>query len=187
MRFKKLLCCGLAFALMVVGQTINAQQTNYLSVTDLRAKAEQGDVKAQCYLGLCYTTGHGVMTNGAEAAKWYRKAADQNYPLAQAKLGIIYQMGLGVPTNYVEAVNLFRKAAEQNDAIGQFGLGACYRNGYGIVKDDIEAYKWFFLAARDGDEGHLQVPRILDTVMSSEQIAEGKRRAYDWLKQHEKQ
>ena len=39
--------------------------------------AEQGDVDAQFILGYIYERGEGVPQNGAEAVKWYRKAAEQ--------------------------------------------------------------------------------------------------------------
>ena len=41
--------------------------------------------------------------NYAEAAKWYRRAADLDYAEAQYNLGILYQDGLGIPQDYAEA------------------------------------------------------------------------------------
>ena len=43
----------------------------------MRHVAEQGDVDAQFNLGWCYYMGEGVPQDKAEAAKWYRKAAEQ--------------------------------------------------------------------------------------------------------------
>ena len=39
----------------------------------------------------------------AEAARWYRKAADQGYVNAQNNLGVMYQSGQGVPQDIVQA------------------------------------------------------------------------------------
>jgi TPR repeat protein len=39
----------------------------------------------------------------AQAAAWYRKAAEQGNVLAQATLGLLYSMGQGVPHSDVEA------------------------------------------------------------------------------------
>jgi len=39
----------------------------------------------------------------AEAAKWYRKAAEQGDANAQSNLGIMYAKGQGLPQNYVLA------------------------------------------------------------------------------------
>jgi hypothetical protein len=43
-----------------------------------RPLADQGNALAQYALGVMYDNGQGVQQNYAEAAKWYRKAADQD-------------------------------------------------------------------------------------------------------------
>jgi TPR repeat protein len=48
--------------------------------------AEQGNVAAQVTLGDMYVIGQGVLKDGVEAAKWYRKAADQGSLKAQIDL-----------------------------------------------------------------------------------------------------
>ena len=44
------------------------------------------DIKAQVYLGYMYENGLGVQQDYAEAAKWYRKSAEQGNPEAQKAL-----------------------------------------------------------------------------------------------------
>ena len=44
------------------------------ALTELQALAEQGDAKAQAYLGLMYAFGNGVPLDYAQALKWYRLA-----------------------------------------------------------------------------------------------------------------
>ena len=39
--------------------------------------ANRGDARVQYALGVMYDNGHGVPQNHVEAAKWYRKAAEQ--------------------------------------------------------------------------------------------------------------
>src|SRR5687767_14943981 len=52
------------------------------------ARAEQGDAQAQKDLADAYYLGDlGLAKNEAEAAKWFRKAADQNHAMAQSYLG----------------------------------------------------------------------------------------------------
>jgi hypothetical protein len=41
-----------------------------------RKAAEAGDAKAQKHLGFMYANGQGVPKSNAEAANWYRKAAE---------------------------------------------------------------------------------------------------------------
>ncbi len=83
-------------------------------MAEIQAKAESGDAESQFQLGRRYDKGEGVSQNLAEAAKWYRKAAEQNYGLAQFNLGLCYATGEGVTLDYVEAVKWFRMAAGQN-------------------------------------------------------------------------
>ena len=60
-----------------------------------------------------YLHGQGVPENAAEAARWYRLAAEQGYADAQEVLGILYLNGNGVPFDCAEAVKWLRKAAGQ--------------------------------------------------------------------------
>ena len=118
-------------------------------VDSLKAAAEQGDAKAQFFLGGMYDFGEGVPENDTEAARWYRTAAEQGHARAQFSLGGMYLTGRGVPKDVVEAARLFRMAAEQGHAKAQFGLGL----GKGVPKDDVQAYAWVNIgAAQIGDE-----------------------------------
>jgi uncharacterized protein len=50
-----------------------------------------------------YDLGDGVPQDYAEAAFWYRKAADQGYAWAQQNLGFEYGNGQGLPQDYILA------------------------------------------------------------------------------------
>ena len=116
----------------------------------LKAKAEQGDAKAQCVIGDCYAYGEGVAKDEVEAVKWYRKTAEQGHAIAQFNLGIGYDNGTGVEKDEVEAVKWFRKSADQGVAQAQFNLGVHYANGTGVEKDEVEAVKWYRKSADQG-------------------------------------
>ena len=58
---------------------------------------------AQSKLGEMYAKGQGVPQDYAQAALWYRKAADQGDTDAQSKLGEMYAKGQGVPQDYAQA------------------------------------------------------------------------------------
>ena len=64
--------------------------------------------------GYCFNKG--VKMDYTEAAKWYRKAAEQGDADAQNNLGLCYERGQGVPEDYEEAVKWYRKAAAQGHA-----------------------------------------------------------------------
>ena len=59
-----------------------------------------------------------------EAAKWYRKAAEQGYASAQYRLGNCYYLGEGVTKNHTEAAKWYRKAAEQGNEWAEIMLTA---------------------------------------------------------------
>ena len=64
-----------------------------------------------------YFNGKGVAKDEAEAARWFRKAADQSIVDAQAELGWMYLYGRGVDKNDEAAAQWYRKAAEQGNAV----------------------------------------------------------------------
>jgi hypothetical protein len=71
---------------------------------------------AQFNLGSCYANGTGVTQNEAEAARWYRLAADQGDSRSQYNLAICYGQGTGVAQDSAEAVRWVRLAAAQGHA-----------------------------------------------------------------------
>src|SRR5579864_882074 len=60
-----------------------------------KSAAEQGDASCQNVLGILYSEGRGVPKNDAEAARWFRKAAEQGHAHACFNLGRAYQFGRG--------------------------------------------------------------------------------------------
>lgn len=128
------------------------QSKNYsLALQEFSALARTGDPKAEYYLGLMYHYGEGVTVSGAEAAKWYRKAADHGVGGAQYQLGILYDQGNGVKEDAAEAARWFRKSADQNEPQAQFSLAYFYQMGRGVKKDPAEAFKWY---KRSAEQGH---------------------------------
>jgi TPR repeat protein len=87
----------------------------------------------------------------AEAAAWYRKAADQGHPLAQNELGFFYQQGFGLPEDVTQSLFWYRKAAEAGVASAQFNMGLACLYGTGQVKDEKQSSAWFHKAAEQGD------------------------------------
>ena len=120
------------------------------SADDYRIQAEQGDAKAQAFLGYSFASGEGVPKDEVEAVMWSRKAAEQGDPMAQSLLGNSYAKGKGVPKDMVEAVKWYRKAAEQGIPMAQTFLGNCYDFVGGVPKDMVEAVKWYRKAAEQG-------------------------------------
>ena len=95
--------------------------------------ADQGDAGAQFELGVIYFTGnYGLKVDNTEnlgsldgtnwvtpndyvdAAKWFRKAADQGDAYAQSDLGQMYEKGLGVGQDLAEAYFWYGLAKKQS-------------------------------------------------------------------------
>jgi uncharacterized protein len=130
-----------------------ARKHEFTKALDLwRPLAEQGNSKAQAYIGRIYSQGgFGVPKDDAQAVAWYRKAAEQGDADAQLKLGVMYANGRGVAKNDAQAVAWYRKAGDQGHASGQYSLGVMYNVGRGVAKDDAQAFAWFRKAADQGD------------------------------------
>src|SRR5215831_2149972 len=95
---------------------------------DFRPLAEQGNARAQFYLGAMYHYGgHGVTQDDVEAAKWFRKAAEQGDVTSQFIIGSMYSVGEGVPRNYAEAKKWWLLAVKKGHADAQLGLGDIYK------------------------------------------------------------
>jgi hypothetical protein len=120
----------------------------------LLAKATAGDVIAEVQAGDAYSAGNGSPRDArqraadyAQAALWYRKAADQGSIPAQVHLAELYRDGRGMPRDMEQAVAWYRKAADKGDAGAQGSLGLLYSVGMGIPQDYVEAYYWLCVAA----------------------------------------
>lgn len=71
---------------------------------------------------MAYANGQGAAKDIAEAAKWYRKAADQGHAPAQYLLAVAFANGRGVTKDGAEAVKWYRKAAERGHKDAQAAL-----------------------------------------------------------------
>lgn len=143
--------------------------------------AESGDANAQFALGIHFSSGSRI-PHFAQAAHWYRKAADQDHALAQFNLGQMFAHGQGQPQDEAAAVRWIRKSAEGGDAGAQFNLGSRYhRHSVGVDAMDnaesrIEAYKWYTLAAAQGYKDSQVSCERLALAMSREEVTDGQER-----------
>lgn len=131
--------------------------------------AEQGNTKAQYYLGRWYNEGKRVERDYGNAInwwdreqelkrdyvvaiKWWRKAAVLGNAMAQYELGKMYYQGKRVETDYVEAIRWWRKAAEQGGQEAQYGLAKMYFEGKCVETECAELIEWWLKAAEQGDQ-----------------------------------
>ena len=112
-----------------------------------------GTIGAAWYLGEFYQGGG----DPAEAAEWFRRAAEQRYVNEEGKylvcaanyrLGELHYEGRGVPQDHAEAAKRYRRAAEPecDNKDAQYRLGILYRQGLGVPKSAESAAKWWTMA-----------------------------------------
>ena len=85
------------------GSRAYAAHKYVLSAEILLPLAEQGDARAQTYLGVMYLRGQGVPQNFRVAAYWLHLASEAGLPAAQYFLGLMYDKGQGVAQDFVLA------------------------------------------------------------------------------------
>jgi hypothetical protein len=82
-------------------------------ISEIKAKAGQGDAQAQASLGDLYYYGQGLAKNHAEAVKWWRKAAEQGDPKSQFSMAFCYFQGLGVERDVAQAMKWYQSTTNQ--------------------------------------------------------------------------
>ena len=132
------------------------------------------------YIGLLFYRGLGdVGQNYAEAAKWFRKLAEDEYQRLDSDsdynwmrrqhnmcvqsasyfLGFMYWHGQGVAQDYTQAVKWLSKAVETKFTWyggikeAQYLLGKAYYTGHGVAQDYAEAVRWYKAATEDEYSG----------------------------------
>ena len=109
------------------------------AVLSLQYAAEHGHGFALWRLGRMYAEGEDyafgavASENPAEAADWFRKAAEQGLGGAQIALGDLYFEGKGVAMDEAEAARWYLKA--EPNWLNPTRLGILYEDGRGVKQD----------------------------------------------------
>jgi uncharacterized protein len=155
--------------------------TNAISASALLDFAEEGLVEAQFMLGWAYEHGSAnTPKNLQEAAKWYRKAADQGHAEAQYRYAYLLDKGSGVKKNPAEAAKWFRMAAEQGFAAAQVKIAQAYHEGRGVPKDYAKAVDWLEQAAENGDAWGQCLLGVMYRL--GEGVAKNPKEAFYWFR-----
>jgi len=147
------------------------------SFDNLLSRARNGDSETQFVVGVLYYMGRGVSQNPAEAAMWFRKAAEQGCLEAQSLLEEMYFQRLMAVEDYSEAIEWLHKASQQNLAQAHYAMGLIFGMGLDVPRYYIEACKFFELSAAKGNHKASEILESVEQKMSEEEIAEARRRA----------
>lgn len=139
-------CTGIASAELTANIPLDTSRFEIMSVSDLSARAAQGNDHAQFYLAKRFQKGEGIAQNTQQAIEWYTRAADQGVAPAQLNLAIMYLRGEGVQPNIQQARKWLEKAAMRGDNRASYTLALLDEK----QKNLVDAYKWYDLASRDG-------------------------------------
>ena len=121
-----------------------AKGYTYMGFVDISKRLQSGSSKAaekdnacaQFYLGWMYDNGEGVPKDYKEAAKWYRKAAEQESHSIVSEYELFSKIGF---RSEMYDINIHK---------AQYHLGLMYENGRGVLKDHKEAVKRYKKAIR---------------------------------------
>jgi hypothetical protein len=171
----------LLIAILALGLPFNANAQEEISLYDsMKLKAEQGDAKAQCYLG-------DHAPNKDEAESWYRLAAEQGDPEGQYSLGSSYISmhetrkfsGTETTQRKKSGAKLILQAADQGYKYAYRDLAYCYAEGVGVKKDLIESAAYANLEVMYGLCSRNEIlDKIEKKSLNPSQISSAKRRAF---------
>jgi hypothetical protein len=166
----------------------------------LKAAAENGDADAEQCLGAYFS----LKKMYGPAAVLLRRAADQGHGQAMLGLALAYEKGEGVPKSCDAAQALYTRViltSKDADlkAWAEIGSGHLFNNGRCAPRDEVSSYKWFDITADhrplsyftqsdcDPVSGKLRwaclaarIRQDISTLMTREQINEGRRLAHEW-------
>jgi uncharacterized protein len=137
----------LAYAWFLLAQRNGSQPANDAAAR-MAASLSPSEV-TETYVKVAHMLARGdeLPRDDAEAAEWYRKAADRGSALASVDLAQRLLLGVGVPQDYSEARRRCEYAAKASFGPGAYCLGMMNKEGLGSAKNLEEAAKWFLRAA----------------------------------------
>jgi TPR repeat protein len=146
----------------------------------LPAKTRQSEADADYLRGVRLAQGEGVKQDYAEAAKFYRRAAEKGHAPAQYWLAFLYEHGLGVELDFKQAAAWYLKAALQGYLEAQNNLGVLYATGRGVPKNNAEAVRWYRRAAEQDDpEG---MSNLAITYLQGRGVKRDPIQAFQWMR-----
>jgi len=96
----------------------------------------------------------------------------------------MYKRGIGVTQDYGKAAKWLKNAAKQGHAKAQLSLAFMYGKGKGVAQNYVQSHKWLNLAATHGIKKAGEVRDRMVRDMTSEQIAEARLLASEWMEKH---
>jgi len=122
-------------------------------VSELEARAGDGDAAASVIAGLAYSLGRNVDQNYEKARPLLEQGCEEGIPRSCHSLATLYENGLGIDQNYQKARALFDQGCESGIARSCHSLGYLYDEGLGGEQDYSKA-RDFYRQGCEGGEPH---------------------------------
>jgi len=114
-----------------------------------RPYAENGDARAQNFMGDLYFEGQGVKQDFRQALFWFKLAAGKGSAAARYNLGVAAEQGRGLPASAAQATAYYKQAAEAGGVPAMLALARLARASE--PPDHETALRWTQKAADKGD------------------------------------
>lgn len=151
------------------GEYVAFDRANYATALKVWLPfANEGDPKAQTYVGEIYEKGAGVSPDYPVAALWYQRAADQGFARAQINLGHLYEKGRGVIQDSAKAMSLYRAASGLKE--DELAYAATIASTLATVQMNQEELAYLKALALQKDEEIQSLKRELSSVEVKLQI-----------------
>ena len=114
------------------------------------APRSAGDPEALYRLGLLYARGQGVLANLADAAVWYRRAAEQGHAEAQHQLSLLHLDGYRAQAIDGPSRDGTERLPSATPTAADDNRKLLFPNGLDVPQDPAEALRWSRAAAEQG-------------------------------------
>jgi hypothetical protein len=101
-------------------------------------------------VGLAYYYGWGTPVDHSEAARWFRRAAEQGFSPAEFAYALSCANGDGVSRNLSEAATWYARAAKHGHSASMNNLAIQYEDGRGVARDYSRARQLYQQAVSAG-------------------------------------
>ena len=109
------------------------------AVSLFQAAADKGNADGEYYMAVAYLNGFGVPKDEAQAAVWFKRAADREHAVAQYWFGELTAKGRGgLTADWNAALPYFKKAATGAVTDAFLEIGIMYHYGFGSLPVDYE-------------------------------------------------
>jgi uncharacterized protein len=161
------------------GQLAFVERNYAVAESILRAAAERGHPHSQCWLGLLYELGRGVLRTSNWPSNGITKRQPRITPTHKLQSAAAMIGASASPKTMVKPSSGFKKAAEAGFADGQYELGQMYEIGTGVPLDYEKSFYWYSKAAAQGLA--LAQNRLGAAYAEGKGVTLDDRRAFEWF------